>query len=265
MPDGAAVIYRYDGSFDGLLCCVFESYTRRETPADILPMWEAQATLFAEREIITDAASARRVFTSLAKRISYEAQSYVQLGFLTCLPEKAMVLFRFIRLGYRVGTRVTQMLADDTVHVLLKAVQALQHEAHLLSGFLRFSDYGGALAATIEPKNFVLPLMEEHFCGRYPEEHFLIYDAVHGIALTYRPYRCSIIPVESLEFPEADETELKYRRLWRQYYKSIAIESRFNPKCRMTHMPKRFWAHMTEFQEEGPPRFAPETMQKALE
>ena len=31
MP-GGDVVYRYDGSFDGFLCCVFESYVRRELP-----------------------------------------------------------------------------------------------------------------------------------------------------------------------------------------------------------------------------------------
>ena len=24
------IIYQYDGSFEGLLCCVFESYTKKE-------------------------------------------------------------------------------------------------------------------------------------------------------------------------------------------------------------------------------------------
>ena len=31
----------------------------------------------------------------------------------------------------------------------------------------------------------------------------------------------------------------------------IAIEGRYNPKCRMTHMPKRYWNTMTEFQTDG--------------
>ncbi|HHY52904.1 MAG TPA: DNA metabolism protein, partial [Clostridiales bacterium] len=29
MPDGPAVIYRYDGTFDGFLTAVFEAYARR--------------------------------------------------------------------------------------------------------------------------------------------------------------------------------------------------------------------------------------------
>ncbi len=35
MHDAADVIYLYDGSFEGLLCCVFESVYGRELPIDI--------------------------------------------------------------------------------------------------------------------------------------------------------------------------------------------------------------------------------------
>ena len=43
------VAYRYDGSFDGFLCCVFESYIRREVPVQILPEEEAQVSLYPEK------------------------------------------------------------------------------------------------------------------------------------------------------------------------------------------------------------------------
>ena len=42
---------------------------------------------------------------------------------------------------------------------------------------------------------------------------------------------------------------MAYRKLWRSFYDTIAIEGRYNPKCRLTHMPKRYWNMMTEFQE----------------
>ena len=48
------VAYRYDGSFDGFLCCVFESYVRREVPVQILPEEEAQVSLYPEKWIETD-------------------------------------------------------------------------------------------------------------------------------------------------------------------------------------------------------------------
>ena len=46
-----------------------------------------------------------------------------------------------------------------------------------------------------------------------------------------------------------DETEAKYRLLWKRFYDTIAIRERENPRCRMTHMPKRYWGTMTEFQD----------------
>jgi hypothetical protein len=36
MLNRADLVYEYDGSFHGLMCCVFESYVYQEIPADIL-------------------------------------------------------------------------------------------------------------------------------------------------------------------------------------------------------------------------------------
>jgi probable DNA metabolism protein len=143
------------------------------------------------------------------------------------------------------------MLTDDTVNTLFKAVKHLDNESHLLKGFVRFSIFSNVLVAEIEPKNYVLPLMTQHFCERYPEERFLIYDKTHGMALVYQPYQSAIIPIEDLELPEPDEQEQSYRELWQLFYDTIEIQGRHNPKCRMSHMPKRYWKYMTEF---GGPR-----------
>ena len=56
--------------------------------------------------------------------------------------------------------------------------------------------------------------------------------------------------MDHLDLDQPDQAELECRALWRKFYNTIAIESRYNPKCRMTHMPKRFWGDMTEFQED---------------
>ena len=107
------------------------------------------------------------------------------------------------------------------------------------------------MTAVIEPKNFVLPLIAPHFCDRYPNETFFIYDESHGAALVSAPGKHAIIPVDGYERPEAGEEERKFRALWKLFYDTIAIEGRYNPKCRMTHMQKRYWKHMTELNGEG--------------
>ena len=247
MPDGPDVIYRYDGSFDGLLCCVFESYARKELPGDILPPGVTQTTLFPVREIGTDPRRAGRVLASIPRAMGGEAPDFVRRAFLTCLPRREWHILQFLRAGYRYGPSVMSRLTDDAVAPLWKAVRFLERESHLYKGFLRFSDFHGALAAEMEPKNIVLPLLVRHFCERFPQERFLICDRSHGMALTYQPYRPAIIPVEELELPVPDAEEQAVRALWRLYYRTVEVPGRHNPRCRMGHMPKRYWQYLTEF------------------
>ena len=65
--------------------------------------------------------------------------------------------------------------------------------------------------------------------------------------LAYQPFEAKLIPVDDFQMPEAEAEERHYRDLWQMYYHAIAIEGRYNPKCRMNHMPKRYWGCMTEF------------------
>ena len=265
------IAYRYDGSFEGFLCCVFESYTKKEVPSLIFPEDEPQYSLYPEKWIETDAENADRVFVSLSRRISPQASDLVLVGFLSCVPERERLLYRFIRMGYRYGAQVCDWLADDTVHILRKAADSASHEAHLLTGFVRFSEQNGTLAAIITPKNRVLPLMREHFCGRFNGETFLIYDKTHRMALIHRPGEDAIVPLDSFSLEQPDETEAHFRALWKRFYNTIGIEGRHNPKCRMTMMPTRYWENMTEFTgpslpngAAGPARFAASGNQKLL-
>lgn len=246
MPDSIDLAYSYDGSFEGLLCCVFESYEQKEIPSLISPPGVQQILFDTAKWIKTDKDKAQRVFNSIPVKISSRAQELVRLGFLTCIPNKELLILHFLRLGFKYGSKVMTMLTDDTVCSLQKAVRHLTSESHKYKGFVRFSVYGEALVAVIEPKNFVLPLLAEHFCDRFRNEEFMIYDKTHCMALIYQSQKAELIYVEELTLPEIDGTEVEYRLLWRQYYDTIAIAGRNNPRCRMNRMPKRYWGHLTE-------------------
>lgn len=239
--------YRYDGSFAGLLCCVFESYVKKEIPARILPPEEEQISLLPAREIGTDSERAARVLASVPKKMGPEALGFIRRAFLTCLPDRATLIFRFFRVGYREGPRVMRLLTDNTIGPLFRAVRNLENESHLLKGFLRFSDFDGTLIAEMEPKNTVLPLLARHFCARYPGERFLIFDRTHKMALIHQPGRTAVLPLESLTLPRPGEAERMYRALWKKYYAAAEVPGRHNEKCRMSNMPKRYWGCMTEF------------------
>ena len=244
------IIYQYDGSFEGLLCCVFESYTKKERPTAILRDGDEEPSLFEIRAVVTDHAHAQRIYRSLYRR-SPDVGPFLRRAFLTCLPDKEMSIYRFIVKFYQEGAPLLSRLSDETYLPLLKAVRHLSSEVEQFRGFTRFSDFDGVLGAEIEPKNRVLPMLRRHFCERYRNEVFFLYDRTHREALLYSGGVSRIVPLERFEMAQPDEEEAGYRRLWRRFYDTIAIEARKNEKLRMTHMPKRYWATMTEFQDES--------------
>jgi probable DNA metabolism protein len=241
--------YLYDGSLPGFYSCVFHSVYAHELPLEIAPDGDAEPSLLPEKYIATDPARALRVRASIPAKISRRALELVETVYFSCLQGKELAMLRFLLLAYRVGPKVTDMLGDADVHRMLGAERHLLGEAHLLRGFVRFADYGGMLGATISPKNFVLPFIAGHFAARLSEEAFLIYDKTHGAALTYRGGAYEITAVEKLEFAAPGETELRYQAMWKRFYDTIAIEERTNPKCRMTHCPKRYWENMLEVKD----------------
>lgn len=241
------MIYSYDGSYDGLLCCVFKSYQEKEIPEDIVLVDASCIPLLPMTYVETEMEKAKRVEKSIPAKLGNAANEFIRQAFLTCLPHKERYILLFLRLGYRYGASVMKMLTNEIVHTLFKAVRHLERESHLFKGFIRFSVYGNVLVSEIEPKNFVLPMLANHFCERYPEEKFLIYDKVHKMGLIYEPYEVEIIPIERLDLPKIDELEEKMRELWKLFFKTIEIEGRHNLRCQMTMMPKRYWNSMTEF------------------
>ncbi|MDD3767152.1 MAG: TIGR03915 family putative DNA repair protein [Eubacteriales bacterium] len=289
-PAERDIVYVYDGSFDGLMCCVFESYAENEMPIDIISQEKKDGCIFEKKYISTDLSRCERVISSIPKKMGEHAYLFIKKAFLTCLCQKEMYILKFMRLGYAYGGDAAYMLAHDTVAALNKAVVHLTKESHLYKGFVRFCETDGILTARIEPKNIVIPLIADHFCRRFPEERFIIYDATNKMALAYKPYSAEIIYTDDFDdimsasefhhklhcanggksevcdIMSASEFHHKlhcanggksaavnktdeYARLWKAFYDSIAINERRNEKCRMSHMPKRYWKNMTEMTE----------------
>ena len=241
-----SVIFQYDGTFDGFLCCIFESYVHKEFPTAFFSDEECMLSLYSMRTILTVPENARRVYRSIVK-ISPTAAEVLRRCFLTCLDEKEMYMYSFVRKLYNSGASFLTNQADDVYHPIATAIRHMNGELEKLRGFIRFSDYSGVLGAEIEPKNQVLPLLRHHFCSRYANESFFIYDRCHKELLLYTKGRSRIIPVDSLQLSLPGEEEVHYRRLWKQFYESIAIKERTNPRCQNSFLPKRYRGTMTEF------------------
>ena len=246
----ADVVYLYDGSFEGFLCCVFESFAQHELPFAVWTPERETATLYPVKEIPTDHAKARRVFASFRAKLGEETESLVTRDFLSgwrirsCAhPISASGLCAGAGYGQAAGSSGGGSALPDEAEPGLGSGQ--------VSRLCPFSGARWDAGCSHPPKNYILPLLRGHFCARFPEENFLIYDAVHQAVLLYQNHKAQLMELaEPLTLPPPDEKEQQFQELWRQFYKTLEIKARHNEKGRMTHCPKRFWADMTEMKEE---------------
>jgi probable DNA metabolism protein len=252
MIDPTAVRYRYDGSLDGLLSCIFEAYARREDPAAIIAGQAVQLALDAEaRDIPTDPARAERVQRGILARIGPEAFACVQRAALSADPVAPLAALRYTRLGFEVGPRVDQRLGDPAVHAMRRVLRGVQIEAERYSQFLRFAElHGGVYFAEMEPTHDVLVLIMPHFADRFGQQPFIIHDRGRGLAGVWNLREWTLLSTESMRLPAHAVGEAHYQALWRTFYRNIAIEQRINPALRRQHMPKKFWRYMVEMRPE---------------
>lgn len=120
------VIYQYDGSLDGFLCCVYESYVYKEAPAAFC-CDEDPLSLYEVRTVITQPAYSQRVSRGIAAR-SGKALAVVRRGFLTCLPDKELHLYAFIRKLLAEGPGFMRDLSDPACYPLYRAIRHMNGE-----------------------------------------------------------------------------------------------------------------------------------------
>ena len=256
MSDRGILIFAYDGSFEGFLSAVFDSFSMKTVPADIIIFDDMEPSLLKIHYIETNTEHAKRVLNGIEQRLGYSVLNMVEKSFLFDGEGKEIAILRFIRKAFAEGMSTGSKIGDEDVNRVYRMCVAVNNEAEHWRQFARFSDSNGALVAVIHPKHFVLPLIKGFFCARIKNEHFMVFDSEHGAALIHTPQKTAIIPVESLDFPDPSEDNF-YSNLWKSYYRHIAIASRYNPACRRSHMPKRFWQYLPEVSEELEHGFVP--------
>ena len=256
MSDRGILIFAYDGSFEGFLSAVFDSFSMKTIPADIVVFDDMEPSLLKIHYVETNVEHAKRVEIGIAKKLGETVLNMVKRAFLFDEKGKENAILLFIHKAFSEGKTIGSKIGDETVNRVYKMCVAVNNEAERFRQFTRFSDSNGALVAVIHPKHFVLPLIKSCFCARIKNEHFMIFDSEHDAALIHTPERTAIIPVENLELPDCSEDRF-YCNLWKNYYRHIAIASRYNPTCRRNHMPKRFWQYLPEVSEELEHGFVP--------
>lgn len=240
--------YTYDGSFNGLLTSIYETYYRREIPREIVPAGDANPHLFIRQDYIpSDENKAAKVYDAIDSKISSGALRHTYYAYLSEHINAGIWIYEYLRLGWKLGSKVDLHLGDEKVHRVHRLSQKVRGERHRMMGLVRFQRYKeDTYYAAIEPDYNIIELLAPHFSGRLSDQNWIIHDVRRDIAVVYNQKEWISTSFTLEHKLEMEHEELHYQKLWKQYYESIAIPSRINPKLQKRCMPERYWTHLVE-------------------
>lgn len=256
-------VFKYDGTFEGLLCAVFDAYTTKIFPQALLGN-TSSALCLPMHEVQTDANHAARVFAALGRKLSKTGIQRLMLGWLSDEEGSEMLLFRFIRKVFDSERLIESDFSDPDVLALNKLARKVNCERHRMLGFVRFQRTREDIYfAALEPRHNVLPLLLTHFKARFADQRWLLHDAGRHYGYYYDGIEIHSAQVEPevdaalgrdggiLDAGLAADDEVFFRQLWRGYFQSAAVRERLNPRLQKSFMPKRYWKYMSELHERG--------------
>lgn len=247
-PDTAQIIYLYDGTLEGMLTSIFEAFSRKELPVDIVQDTNLQQSMLCSYiPIATDLVLAQRVQQGIVGKLGESQYENVKRVFLSDAPTKGGVLLRYLIYTMRQGRGGCAHLAHPAVNDFEELLDQVDKEAHYMLQFVRFAQLdNGVFFSRIEPKASVVPLIMGHFAARFNIQPFIIYDARHDLSGVFDTKKWWLVDARSIQVPANSRAEDEFQSLWQTFFDTIAIEERRNPTCQRSFMPKRFWGNMCE-------------------
>ena len=240
----------YDSTFDGLLSVVFEIYRQHLEVGEIRPdRSDAPCNLFMQPfRIETSDDSAVRLKRAIANYAGEEILDLLDVVFRSEEEGVEMKILAYLRKLFDCkDPRYAKNPTSDEMLPLYMIARSVRREAGGMLGLVRFNKMDdGSYFAEIEPKYDILEMIVPHFRGRFANERWAIYDSCRGYGFYYNGNNVMEITVPNLEQAKASLPRDEMVRLWQDYYRSIAIKERENPKLLRRCLPERYWKHLPE-------------------
>lgn len=244
----------YDSSFNGFLSVVFEIYRQHLEVEDIRPdRIAAPCDLFQQPfRIETSDESALRLKRAIVKFASSEVLDLLDVVFRSEEEGVEMQIYAYLRKLFNGNDpNFGRNPASTEMLPLYMIARSVRREAGDMLGMVRFSKTSdGTYFSEIEPKYDIVPLMLGHFKGRFTNERWAIYDSKRQYGFYYdggSPERDAVeIHIPDLGAVKAAIPPDDMVQLWRDYYNSIAIKERENPRLLRQNLPVRYWKHLPE-------------------
>ena len=243
------MIYVTDGSFEGILTAIFVAYENKEVPESIVSRDFYQVSLDSvAREIEKNDEKADRVYNAIIEKMSQEALETMYKAWLSEHCDIGTALYKYIRIGLNIGRKILSYLQNSDVLMINDLANKVSFEAHRFFGILRFKKLkNGLYYSKIEPDNNITMIIAEHFVQRLSDQPWIIHDAKRSVFALYDTNQVIFIR-EDISIPIDNSEDKIFEELWKDYFKTIAIENRRNPKLQKQFLPRRYWKNLTEMQ-----------------
>lgn len=243
--------YFFDGTKNGLLTCIFESFYDRRIPDDVTTECVQCGLLDEIVTIKTDSEKAERVYKCLKNCKTKYLVSDFNLTFRSGEKKRFKVLFDYLNVAIsNKNIDVSKAFALPEIQAFTDLKNRIYTETHRFKGFLRFMETEkGFYYACYEPDNDITELLVPHFTARL-QSPFIIHDIKRNILALCDGKRYKILNGgDNGVTVFMSESEEIFLDLWQQYYKSINIEERKNLRQMRNYMPERYWKNLSEKQE----------------
>jgi probable DNA metabolism protein len=251
------IIFRYDKTFDGLLTAVFDAYSRKTFPKRLLSRTEI-APLFIDEihTVITQKEQSARVWKGITAKLSNGAANMIIYAWLSELDKVDELIFRYICKVFDTKKSIETNFSDNDILELKKIALKVNNEKNRIKQFTRFQkSYDEIYFAPISPLYNALPLSIEYLKDRFADQKWIIYDMKRKYGYYYDLKSVIEITLDDNNFMDGKlndtiiaHDEKLFQELWKNYFKSITIKERINPKLHQQNLPTRFWKYLTEKQ-----------------
>ena len=129
MSDRGILIFAYDGSFEGFLSAVFDSFSMKAVPADIVIFDDMEPSLLKIHYVETNPEHAKRVLNGIEQKLGYSVLNMVKKSFLFDGEVKEAAILRFIRKAFSEGMSAGSKIGDEDVNRVYRMCVAVNNEA----------------------------------------------------------------------------------------------------------------------------------------
>ena len=227
------------------LCALYHAYHKEK--ADMITTDSGSITLLDEViEITVDLNISRKVRKGIIHKYGHIYED-IKDAFLSGDNTKSQKIYKYFDLLLKQGKKILTMYNSPIVIDFNDIIKKVRHEAHRLHGFLRFKEMdNGIFYSYFGSDNDVIELVLPHFIARYNSQQFVLHDIKRKKLAYFDGADIHFAVADNVSITLSDN-EVLFGKLWKEYFDSVTINERLNPKLQRQFLPKKYQFFMNEF------------------